>query len=773
MSVVVSVMGVNTGPLFNVEEQLCEYVESLLEINSENIFVNSNFVEIATPMDTPRIQVPEEPLSPTTHEMHEQVVELQNNVIELKRQVESYREKQTELDIERKVLKDLVESTKKTSESEKRQWEIEKDSLSYQIETLKQSKFTLRKEIEKLKFESSMSSSGFYRKPESRRPPPSTQEKRQPETRQSTSRGRPSTSSTRKSSDHLSVTSRRTSKSKSHERPKKSASKSIERKIEKITVSVRSRKAKALADGGGASKTISPPTSPEFEEESPRRRDIKSKSHSRNRRPRKSSSPADMTPSRRSYASRSDDSSPTRPIRKTSQGSPPKLTGVINYSADTVFMKSREREMEAEEEEMLREEEVDPMQIPPRQRSSTYDKAVSLLNTLEDPLFTQGKKPSSVRSGSSRSASSSAARDRSDPTLPSRSSSRHRDDDSARVRTANTGLLNPFGEPITRDDIKYAFDTFDGKGSGRVTYRQFERIARAFGVTSQDKDLRDIFNIIDANDSSCIEYDEFSISVKTLNPKTKLLYDAIMGRANLDTPPAKGSLSIEQIKKVLDGRKAEWTDRVDAMHILARHFSKSVASAKFYKHMRVVKQGLLEQLKDGRSMVVRETCIVIAKIAKVQKVNFTKYAEQFLTTLMDLVKMPVAVMSNSGKQATLSIVKNVPDNRKLTMLNCILDMGRSSGHKAVRIHAFDLLLIMIMHDSGRSRTWWKTLHQTLKVGMLDSAVEVRTKAYEATALCELQESGSVESLLSNLGTSARRRFDKVLEKKREERKRGF
>merc|ERR1740123_1429541 len=60
-------------------------------------------------MDTPRIQVPEEPLSPTTHEMHEQVVELQNNVIELKRQVESYREKQTELDIERKVLKDLVE----------------------------------------------------------------------------------------------------------------------------------------------------------------------------------------------------------------------------------------------------------------------------------------------------------------------------------------------------------------------------------------------------------------------------------------------------------------------------------------------------------------------------------------------------------------------------------------------------------------------------------------------------------------------------------------
>merc|ERR1719354_444688 len=231
-------------------------------------------------MDTPRIQVPEEPLSPTTHEMHEQVVELQNNVIELKRQVESYREKQTELDIERKVLKDLVESTKKTSESEKRQWEIEKDSLSYQIETLKQSKFTLRKEIEKLKFESSMSSSGFYRKP------PSSQEKRKPETRQISSRERPSTSSGRKSSDHLSVSSRRTSKSKSKsaERPKKSASKSVERKIEKkITVSVRSRKAKALADGGGRTKTISPPTSPEFAEESPQSRDIKSKSHSRNR----------------------------------------------------------------------------------------------------------------------------------------------------------------------------------------------------------------------------------------------------------------------------------------------------------------------------------------------------------------------------------------------------------------------------------------------------------------------------------------------------------
>jgi len=391
---------------------------------------------------------------------------------------------------------------------------------------------------------------------------------------------------------------------------------------------------------------------------------------------------------------------------------------------------------------------------------------MALLNTLDDPLFTQ--MDNSTFGGSSHSASSSIARDRCDPTMPSRSSSRHR-----RVRTSNTGLLNPFGEPITRDDIKYAFDTFDGKGSGRITYRQFERIARAFGMQCDDADLRDIFQIIDANKSSCIEYEEFSISVKTLNPRTKPLFDAIMGRANLDNPPSKGALNPEQIKKMLEGRKAEWTDRVDAMHMLARHCSRKMPSSKFYKIMRTVKMGLLEQLKDGRSMVVRETCIVIAKIAAVQKANFTKYIDQFLRALTELVKMPVAVMANSGKQATLSITQKVPDNRKLLMLNCILNLGQTSSHKAVRVHCFDLLLIMISDESAKNRTWWKAIQQTLKVGMLDSAVEVRTKAYEATARCEIQEEGSVELLLENLGSSARRRFDKVLDKLKEKRKRGF
>ena len=103
-----------------------------------------------------------------------------------------------------------------------------------------------------------------------------------------------------------------------------------------------------------------------------------------------------------------------------------------------------------------------------------------------------------------------------------------------------------------------------------------------------------------------------------------------------------------------------------------------------------------------------------------------RYAEQFLTTYFFIqienrfwcfepyglsqdarcryvkfcnLKSLISNQCFEGKQATLSIVKNVPDNRKLTMLNCILDMGRSSGHKAVRIHAFDLLLIMIMHGT--------------------------------------------------------------------------
>merc|ERR1719471_991399 len=114
--------------------------------------------------------------------------------------------------------------------------------------------------------------------------------------------------------------------------------------------------------------------------------------------------------------------------------------------------------------------------------------------------------------------------------------------------------------------------------------------------------------------------------------------------------------------------------------------------------MRVVKLPLLDQLKDGRSIVVRETCIVISKIASNQKGNFTKFAPQILQCLFQLMRMTIFVMSVSSLQASRTIVRLVPDNKKLEILQTIIDGATKSTHKENRLHCFELLLILIQNN---------------------------------------------------------------------------
>ena len=85
-----------------------------------------------------------------------------------------------------------------------------------------------------------------------------------------------------------------------------------------------------------------------------------------------------------------------------------------------------------------------------------------------------------------------------------------------------------------------------------------------------------------------------------------------------------------------------------------------------------------------RSAVVRECCIVIAKIAIVQKGKMTRWAPRILEALFSVIRMKVEIMNISAHQAAKAVVRCVPDNKKLDLLNKLKAATLEKGYAVVR-----------------------------------------------------------------------------------------
>merc|ERR1719499_2876256 len=136
----------------------------------------------------------------------------------------------------------------------------------------------------------------------------------------------------------------------------------------------------------------------------------------------------------------------------------------------------------------------------------------------------------------------------------------------------------------------------------------------------------------------------------------------------LELEPGPNDPTVDEIAKILASKQAPWTDRIDHMHFFVRKAVQKMKQKNFDKLMRPVREPLLTQLTDRRSAVVRECCIVIAKVAIVQKGKMTRWAPRILEALFSVIRMKVEIMNISAHQAAKAVVRCVPDNKKLDML---------------------------------------------------------------------------------------------------------
>merc|ERR1719483_530919 len=104
---------------------------------------------------------------------------------------------------------------------------------------------------------------------------------------------------------------------------------------------------------------------------------------------------------------------------------------------------------------------------------------------------------------------------------------------------------------------------------------------------------------------------------------------------------------------------------MDAMQSFCRVVLERATNDKDYRRLfQPMKEPLLVQLKDRRSMVVRMTCIILSKLVIHRRNWLYRYAKRILSVLFEVVQIKsVEIMSDSAHQCIQAFCKNLGDRK--------------------------------------------------------------------------------------------------------------
>lgn len=339
-------------------------------------------------------------------------------------------------------------------------------------------------------------------------------------------------------------------------------------------------------------------------------------------------------------------------------------------------------------------------------------------------------------------------------------------------QTPRHKVLNPFGEPLTDADIQYAFEKCDENSDQRIQLKEFKKALIGMGLDLEASEVKKFFQSVDENGDNVLDYEEFKSALTDLQPDYLEIWTQWLSKSSLDMAPDADTPNIETIAKVLGNKRSPWTDRISHVQAFAKHAVQKMNKSKFDKMMRPIREPLILQLSDRRSAVVRECCIVIAKIAIVQKGKMTRWAPRILEALFSVIRMKVEIMSISAHQAAKALVRCVPDNKKLDMLKK-LKAASLENYQLVKQRAFQYtyLIVKDLGASGakKSKSFWEVIMGMVVHGIQDASDIVRVEAAYVT--CELylrNEERTQERVISQLRRATQKKFFEILEEYKKE-----
>ncbi|KAL7061856.1 hypothetical protein AAHC03_0167 [Spirometra sp. Aus1] len=234
--------------------------------------------------------------------------------------------------------------------------------------------------------------------------------------------------------------------------------------------------------------------------------------------------------------------------------------------------------------------------------------------------------------------------------------------------------------------------------------------------------------------------------------------------------PSKASLQIysskdmaEYMKKVKDSLSVnaeDWERRVDALQTLRSVVAGgSHQMEDFYTQLRTLEQPVEACLRDLRSQVVRESCVTVAYLSQELGIRFDHFAEVIMPTLLNLIPNSAKIMSTSGIQAVMFIIKNTHAARLLP----IIVGGLSSKSNVVRRYVCEFLDPICQYWPVNVIDRYMGLFQeALRKGISDADQDARSASRRAFQSFAMKFPDESRALLQNLEPAQRKMIEKTL-----------
>jgi len=323
-------------------------------------------------------------------------------------------------------------------------------------------------------------------------------------------------------------------------------------------------------------------------------------------------------------------------------------------------------------------------------------------------------------------------------------------------------ILNAFGNPITETDVQYLFEFMEH--GGRITEKRFLAAVKNFGIQLGDKNLKNLFKQIDLDGDKALNYSDFQKSIKRRRHSQRALWESLFSMSHLEQPPADGYTDVFELKTMLT-TSTDYHLKVAALHNLGKLMLQKQSLNDFYSLFSSVRNEIILSLKERIHPVVRETCVVLAKLVQVRNNELYEWVVDLMKELFEIARNSSDVISASAHQCLCLFVRCM-DDPDCRMINLLQEAMKHKNDK-IKFRAMQYVCLIVQKirfdgtDDVRPQMW-NNIFACVRMGVHVINNDVRTEALKCLAQSEMANYIQAQEIINRLNKTARNRYNDIL-----------
>jgi len=240
-------------------------------------------------------------------------------------------------------------------------------------------------------------------------------------------------------------------------------------------------------------------------------------------------------------------------------------------------------------------------------------------------------------------------------------------------------------------------------------------------------------------------------------------YKKLLNGGQYEYQDGRAELSIEEIGEALKDHKEEWLRRVQCMESFTRQMVQpNLAVDKFHSTFRTFLDLFIKQSKDPRTAVQRVTCEALSKIIRRWSKDYLRYAPKTIEKMYELVRINVLITSQSGTGAIRTVIKTVPDSRRLTIMEALGNEATNSKFQDLKATCFDFLCLYLSKQPPSLKgddEFWTKLVPYVEAGIKDVA-NVRDSALWLFSMIQQERIDLALAVIKQMGDHLKDRYER-------------